>query len=99
MVGPQAWGASDHAVSGMAEATHDLLRRALELDPAERAKLAEGILGRVDDDASDLADLDAAFVAELRRRAERALSDAEGPGIPADVERRLAERRARGEPR
>ncbi len=83
----------------MTEATRDLLKRALELPPGERVKLAHELLGSVvaDEESADgLLDLDPEFVAELNRR----VAD-KTPGIPADeafaeVERRLAEhRRAR----
>ncbi|HZU98123.1 MAG TPA: hypothetical protein VFF73_15575 [Planctomycetota bacterium] len=56
-------------------------------------KLAEELLGSVEDSAQD--ELDEELVAELRVRAERVLSGQAGRGIPADealadVERKLA---------
>ncbi|MEZ0230319.1 MAG: hypothetical protein ACAI25_16980, partial [Planctomycetota bacterium] len=79
----------------MTDATRDLLKRALELPPGERVKLAHELLGSVvEDEEGDeaLGDIDPEVVAELNRR----IAD-DRPGIPAEeafseVERRLAER-------
>lgn len=83
----------------MTEATRELLNRALALPPGERMKLAHELLGSVvaDEEGDAVDDLDPEFVAELERRAKD-----DRPGIPAEdafkeVERRLAERRARGQ--
>jgi len=87
------------------EGTRDILKRALELPPEERVKLAQELLVSVEGDMDEdrELELEPAFVAELRRRAERVLSGEAGPGIPAEealaeIERRRAERRrARGQ--
>jgi hypothetical protein len=81
----------------MTKAARDLLKRALELAPKERAKLAQELLGSLEEDGddSDLEALDPAFVARLRKDAEAFLSGKAPPGIPADealdqLEKRLA---------
>jgi hypothetical protein len=92
-------------MSLMTKAVRDLLKRALELAPKERVKLAQELLGSVEEDGddSDPEVLDPAFVARLRRDAEAFLSGKAPPGIPADeafeaLEKRLAaKRRARGQ--
>lgn len=56
----------------MTDATKDLLKRALELSPAEREHLAREILASIEPSDVD-ADADPEFVAELRRRVESAL--------------------------
>jgi hypothetical protein len=92
-------------MSLMTRAARDLLKRALELAPKERVKLAQELLGSIEEDGddSDLEALDPAFVARLRRDAAAFLSGKAPAGIPADealdeLERRLAaKRRARGQ--
>lgn len=86
----------------MVRDTNELLKRALELPPAERLRLARELVESVDDtpegELEELAALDPEFVAELRRRAERVRSGKAGPGIPAEkalaeIERQLKKRR------
>jgi putative addiction module component (TIGR02574 family) len=78
--------------------TREILERALALPPAERVKLAQELLGSVLPDLPAEDELDAAFVTELRRRAERFLSGKAKKGIAAEealaeIERRLERRR------
>ena len=67
----------------------DVLRDALALPLDERAALAAELLASLDDAASERPDdVEAAWAAEIERRARRALADESG-GVPwADVRRR-----------
>ncbi len=72
----------------MTEATKDLLKRALELPAVERENLARELLASLEK-GEEAAEVDPAFVAELRRRVDRALSGTSDPGdeYPVVLER------------
>lgn len=75
----------------MPSRAHDLLREALALPLDERADVAAELLASLDDAAADRpADVEAAWTAEIERRARRALAD-ESAGVPWDDVRRRAE--------
>ena len=63
----------------MTKATEKLLKSALELDLDQRAELAAELLASLDGGPDE--DVDAAWAAEIERRAERARSGAD-PGRP-----------------
>jgi len=67
----------------MTDAARDLLRKALEMDDAERAALAAELLASLSSDSAgfDEQEPDPAWVAEIERRAAAAAADPEG-GIP-----------------
>ena len=64
----------------MTDATKDVLERALELTPANREHLAREILASIEDADTGQDEPDPAFVGDLRRRVDRALSGASDPG-------------------
>ena len=75
----------------MSSRAQDLLREALALPLDERADVAAELLASLDDAAAELpADVEAAWAAEIERRARRALAD-ESAGAPWDDVRRRAE--------
>jgi len=75
----------------MSSRAHDLLREALTLPLDERADVAAELLASLDDAAAERpADVEAAWAAEIERRARRALAD-ESAGAPWDDVRRRAE--------
>lgn len=73
----------------MGRAAKELLHQALELPTRERADLAAELIASLDGPADP--DVEAAWAAEIERRATRVLSG-ESPGIPWDEVRRRAER-------
>jgi putative addiction module component (TIGR02574 family) len=78
-------------MTGMTSRAHDVLREALALPIDERADVAAELLASLDDAAADHpADVDAAWAAEIERRARRALADESG-GVAWDDVRRRAE--------
>ena len=75
----------------MSSRAQDLLREALTLPLKERADVAAELLASLDDVAAERpADVEAAWAAEIERRARRALAD-ESAGTPWDDVRRRAE--------
>jgi putative addiction module component (TIGR02574 family) len=75
----------------MTSRAQDVLREALALPLEERASVAAELLASLDDAAAEQsADVEAAWAAEIERRARRALADESG-GIAWDDVRRRAE--------
>ena len=75
----------------MTSRAQDVLRDALALPLDERADVAAELLASLDDAATeDPADVEAAWAAEIERRARRALANEAG-GIAWDDVRRRAE--------
>lgn len=75
----------------MTSRAQDILREALALPLEERADVAAELLASLDDAAAEHpADVEAAWAAEIERRARRALAD-ESRGIAWDDVRRRAE--------
>jgi putative addiction module component (TIGR02574 family) len=75
----------------MTSRAQDLLREALALPLDERADVAAELLASLDDAAAERpADVEAAWAAEIERRARRALADESG-GVAWDDVRRRAE--------
>ncbi|OFW05031.1 MAG: hypothetical protein A3I61_19160 [Acidobacteria bacterium RIFCSPLOWO2_02_FULL_68_18] len=75
----------------MTSRAHDVLREALALPLEERADVAAELLASLDDAAAERpADVEAAWAAEIERRARRALAD-ESVGVAWDDVRRRAE--------
>lgn len=75
----------------MTSRAQDVLREALALPLEERADVAAELLASLDDVAADRpADVEAAWAAEVERRARRAMADESG-GVPWDDVRRRAE--------
>lgn len=75
----------------MSSRAQDLLREALTLPLDERANVAAELLASLDDaEAERPADVEAAWAAEIERRARRALADESG-GIRWEDVRRRAE--------
>jgi putative addiction module component (TIGR02574 family) len=75
----------------MTSRAQDVLRDALALPLDERADVAAELLASLDDAAMERpADVEAAWAAEIERRARRALANESG-GIPWDDVRRRAE--------
>ena len=81
----------------MTSRAQDLLREALALPLDERADVAAELLASLDDAAAQRpTDVEAAWDAEIERRARRALADESGGVAWDDVRRRAeAERRQR----
>jgi putative addiction module component (TIGR02574 family) len=78
-------------MADMTSRAHDVLREALALPIDERADVAAELLASLDDAAADHpADVEAAWAAEIERRARRALADESG-GVAWDDVRRRAE--------
>ena len=75
----------------MTSRAQDVLREALALPLDERADVAAELLASLDDAAAErAADVEAAWAAEIERRARRALVDESG-GVAWDDVRRRAE--------
>lgn len=75
----------------MTSRAQDVLREALALPLDERAGVAAELLASLDDAAAEhSADVEAAWAAEIERRARRALADESG-GVAWDDVRRRAE--------
>jgi putative addiction module component (TIGR02574 family) len=75
----------------MTTRAQDLLREALHLRPEERADVAAELLASLDDAETDMEDVEAAWAAEIERRARRVLAG-KSVGIPwPDVRRRADE--------
>jgi putative addiction module component (TIGR02574 family) len=75
----------------MTSRAHDLLREALTLPLDERADVAAELLASLDDAAAEHpADVEAAWAAEIERRARRVLAG-ETTGVPWEDVRRRAE--------
>jgi putative addiction module component (TIGR02574 family) len=75
----------------MTSRAHDLLREALTLPLDERADVAAELLASLDDAAAEHpADVEAAWAAEIERRARRVLAG-ETSGVPWEDVRRRAE--------
>ena len=75
----------------MTSRAQDVLREALALPLDERADVAAELLASLDDAAAERpADVEAAWAAEIERRARRALAD-ESSGVTWDDVRRRAE--------
>lgn len=74
----------------MTSRAQELLREALTLGPEERADLAAELLTSLDEADADVDDVEAAWAAEIERRARRVLAR-ESVGIPWDDVRRRAE--------
>jgi putative addiction module component (TIGR02574 family) len=75
----------------MSPRTQELLREAMALPVKERADLAAELLASLDDAASeDPAEVEAAWAAEIERRARRVMTG-ETAGIPWEDVRRRAE--------
>ena len=73
----------------MTSRAQDVLREALALPVDERADVAAELLASLDDTASEHpADVEAAWAAEIERRARRALADESGGVAWDDVRRR-----------
>lgn len=72
----------------MTQRTQDLLREALALPVDERADVAAQLLASLDDEDVATEDIEAAWAAEIEKRARRVLSG-QSEGIPwGDVRRR-----------
>ena len=75
----------------MTSRAQDVLREALTLALDERADVAAELLASLDEAAAERpADVEAAWAAEIERRARRALADESG-GVPWNDVRRHAE--------
>jgi len=75
----------------MTSRAQEVLREALALPIAERADVAAELLASLDDAKTEnLAEVDAAWAAEIERRARRVLAG-ESAGVPWDDVRRRAE--------
>jgi putative addiction module component (TIGR02574 family) len=75
----------------MTSRAQELLREALTLPIAERADVAAELLASLDDaETEDLAEVEAAWAAEIERRARRVMAG-ESAGVPWDDVRRRAE--------
>ena len=75
----------------MTSRAHELLREALTLPLDERADVAAELLASLDDAAAEQpADVEAAWAAEIERRARRVLAG-ETTGVPWEDVRRRAE--------
>ena len=75
----------------MTSRAQDLLRDALTLPIAERADVAAELLASLDDaEADNLAEVEAAWAAEIERRARRVIVG-ESAGVPWEDVRRRAE--------
>ncbi len=75
----------------MTSRAQQLLLEVLQLPPGERADVAAQILASLEETADDAAQVEAAWAAEIERRARRVLAG-ETDGIPwQDVRRRADE--------
>jgi len=76
----------------MSNRAQELLREALTLSPDERADVAAELLASLDEPTDNPADVEAAWAAEIERRARRVLSG-ESAGEPwEDVRDRITRR-------
>ena len=76
----------------MSNRAQELLREALTLPPDERADVAAELLASLDEPTENLAEVEAAWAAEIERRARRVLSG-ESAGEPWQAVRdRIARR-------
>ena len=76
----------------MSNRAQELLREALTLPPDERADVAAELLASLDEPTENPAEVEAAWAAEIERRARRVLSG-ESAGEPwEDVRDRIARR-------
>jgi putative addiction module component (TIGR02574 family) len=76
----------------MSNRAQELLREALTLPPHERADVAAELLASLDEPVENPAVVEAAWAAEIERRARRVLSE-ESAGEPwEDVRNRIARR-------
>jgi putative addiction module component (TIGR02574 family) len=81
----------------MRSRAQELLREALALPVAERADVAAELLASLDDaEAEDPAEVEAAWAAEIEKRARRVIAAASA-GVPWEDVRRCAEAEARRE--
>ena len=74
----------------MTERTRELLREVLALPAEDRAGVAAELLASLDDTDVDTDDIEAAWGAEIERRARRVLAG-ESEGVAWEEVRRLAE--------
>ena len=74
----------------MTSRAQELLREALTLPSEERADVAAELLASLDDTETDIANIEAAWAAEIEKRARRVLAG-ESAGIPWEDVRRRAE--------
>ena len=75
----------------MTSRAEELLREALKLPIAERADVAAELLASLDDaETENLVEVEAAWAAEIERRARRVMAG-ESAGVPWDDVRRRAE--------
>lgn len=78
----------------MTSRAQDLLREALTLPAEERADVAAELLASLEDRAEPAGDIEAAWAAEIERRARLVLSGT-SPGVPWDDVKRRAEEELR----
>jgi putative addiction module component (TIGR02574 family) len=78
----------------MTSRAQELLREALNLPPQERADVAAELLASLDEADASVDDVEAAWAAEIERRARRVLAG-DSAGIPWDDVRRRAEEELR----
>lgn len=78
----------------MTARAQQLLREALTLPAEERADVAAELLASLDDPADNVDDVEAAWAAEIERRARRVLAGESG-GIPWEDVRRRADNELR----
>jgi len=76
----------------MSNRAQELLREALTLSPDERADVAAELLASLDEPSENPAEVEAAWAAEIERRARRVLSGASAGEPWADVRNRIARR-------
>lgn len=74
----------------MTQRTQELLREVLALPAEDRADVAAELLASLDDAEVKTADIEAAWAAEIEKRARRVLAG-ESQGIPWEDVRRRAE--------
>jgi putative addiction module component (TIGR02574 family) len=78
----------------MTSRAHELLREALTLQPDERADVAAELLASLDEPDACVDDVEAAWAAEIERRARRVLAG-ESAGAPWEAVRRRADEELR----
>jgi putative addiction module component (TIGR02574 family) len=78
----------------MTSRAQELLREALNLPSQERADVAAELLASLDEADASVDDVEAAWAAEIERRARRVLAG-DSTGIPCDDVRRRAEEELR----
>ena len=76
----------------MSNRAQELLREALTLPPDERADVAAELLASLDEPREDPAEVEAAWAAEIERRASRVLSGESAGESWEDVRDRIARR-------